>query len=121
MNPFTLLDSKARKTVYVVYGSVALLAACIDVGYAAANVADPTWLTVSQSVLAYLAAPVGVLAASNTPASTAEVVDAVEEQVSQREADRLDEDLLMEEEDPTYVDDESEGFDFQSDPNGRQS
>lgn len=85
MNPFTLLDAKARKVVYATYGTIALLVACIDVGYASASAADPTWLTVAQDVLAYLAAPVGVLAASNTPASTAEVIDAVEEQKAEAE------------------------------------
>ena len=79
MNPFRSIPAKARKAVYVTYGTCALVVACIDVGYASAAVADPTWLKVSQDILAYLAAPVGVLAVSNTPASASEVAKVVKE------------------------------------------
>lgn len=90
-NPFTLLGPKARKAVYAIYAFAALIAICIDVGYNAAAVADPTWLKVTQDILAYLAAPVGVLAASNTPASPEEVVEAIEE----KQAEANDPDLLI--------------------------
>ena len=92
MNPFTLLPAGARKAVYAIYGGVALLVACIDVGFASSGVVDPSWLKVTQDVLAYLAAPVGVLAASNTPASAAEVAEAVAE-VQTPVEDPDDEDL----------------------------
>lgn len=65
MNPFTHIPAVYRKYVYIAYGAVALVVACIDVGFASAAASDPVWLTVTQDVLAYLAAPVGVLAASN--------------------------------------------------------
>lgn len=92
MNPFTLLPPGARKAVYAAYGGVALLVACIDVGFASSGSVDPVWLKVTQDVLAYLAAPVGVLAASNTPASAAEVAEAVAEVETPVEADELFED-----------------------------
>jgi TRAP-type C4-dicarboxylate transport system permease small subunit len=79
MNPFRSLPPAARKAVYAIYGACALVVACVDVGYASANVADPTWLKITQDVLAYLAAPVGVLAVSNTPASASEVAEVVNE------------------------------------------
>jgi len=78
-NPFTLVPAMARKYVYGLYGAAALAVACVDVGYGAASAADPTWLAVSQAVIAYLAVPVGVLAASNTPASAAEVAEAIQD------------------------------------------
>lgn len=77
-NPLTLLPPVARKWLYVVYGVVGLVVACVDVFFGAA---DPSWVQPTQDVLAYLAVPVGVLAASNTPASAAEVAEAVQAQV----------------------------------------
>ena len=75
-NPLTLLPPMVRKYLYAGYGVVALVVACVDVYY---GVGDPEWVQKTQDVLAYLAVPMGVLAASNTPASPAEVADAVAE------------------------------------------
>lgn len=73
-NPLTLLPPTARKLLYVAYGLVALVVACVDVYYGAG---DPDWVQRVQDVVAYLAVPMGVLAASNTPASAAEVAEVV--------------------------------------------
>lgn len=75
-NPLTLLPPMVRKYLYAAYGVVGLVVACVDVYFGAS---DPSWVQPTQDVLAYLAVPMGVLAASNTPASAAEVAEVVAE------------------------------------------
>lgn len=64
-NPLVLLPAKARQTIYVSYGVLALVVACVSVGFGAAKVADPIALTVTVAVIQYLAVPVTALAALN--------------------------------------------------------
>ena len=56
----------ARRIIYSVYVVVAFVIACIQVGYSAAQVANPIWLTVALAVVAYAALPIGGLAVANT-------------------------------------------------------
>ena len=59
---------KARAAIYYVYVAVGLLLGATQVGFSAAELGQPTWLTVALAVFAFLAAGLGLTAASNTPA-----------------------------------------------------
>ena len=97
-NPLTLLPPMVRKYLYAAYGVVGLVVACVDVYFGSS---DPAWVQPTQDVLAYLAVPMGVLAASNTPASAAEVADAVAEAQTPVEEDDLEgEEFEFEDVDP---------------------
>lgn len=60
-------SARARMLIYSVYVVAILVIGAIQVGFAAAEVAAPSWLTVALAVAAYLGVPVGALAAANTP------------------------------------------------------
>lgn len=66
----------ARKVIYVLYGLAGIVVGAVDVWY---GDGDPEWVDRTLNVLGYLAVPIGVLAASNTPASPAEVAEAVQD------------------------------------------
>jgi len=78
-NPFTMVPLRARRWVYGVFSIAGLVAALINVGYNSAGIADPIWLTIAGDILEYLIVPVGLLAASNTPASTEEILEVVDD------------------------------------------
>lgn len=65
----TIVESTtARKTIYSIYGIVALIVAATTVGFAATQDASiPEWLTIANAVVAFLGGPVGGLAVANTP------------------------------------------------------
>lgn len=66
-NVLTLLPVKVRRTIYVVYGILALIGSSATAAYAALPQYEvPAALTAGLAVLGVLAAPIGVLAASNT-------------------------------------------------------
>jgi hypothetical protein len=76
MNPINLgnyiTNPVARKAIYSTYGIVAFIAAGIQVGFLATpDAGQPIWLTVSLAVIAFLGAPIGTLAASNSPTPNA--------------------------------------------------
>lgn len=61
-------STTVRKTIYSVYGIVALIVAATTVGFAATQEASiPEWLTIANAVVAFLGGPVGGLAVANTP------------------------------------------------------
>ncbi len=64
--PRVALPPKARAIVYYSYVGVGLLLGATQVGYSAAELGQPTWLTVALAVFAFLAAGLGLTAASNT-------------------------------------------------------
>lgn len=67
MNPLTSIPSKYRQYIYVAYGVVALLVGAFAAFYLATPQTPlPEWLNGAQRVIAYLAIPVGALAAVNT-------------------------------------------------------
>lgn len=69
----TIVESTtARKTIYGIYGIVALIVAATTVGFAATTDASiPEWLTITNAVVAFLGGPVGGLAIANTPSRPA--------------------------------------------------
>lgn len=62
------LGPKARKTVYLAYTVAGLAIGATQAGYVAAG-EQPTWLSVVLGVFGFLSAPIGLLAASNTPSA----------------------------------------------------
>ena len=60
---------KARAALYYAYAIVGLGLGAVQVGYSAAGLGQPTWLTVTLAVFAFLAAGLGLTAASNTPST----------------------------------------------------
>ena len=65
----TALPPKARAVIYYVYVVAGLGLGSTQVGYSAAGVDQPVWLTVSFAVFGFLATGLGLVAASNTPTS----------------------------------------------------
>lgn len=62
-----ITNANIRKAIYAAYVVVGVVAGAIQVGYAAVEGAgQPTWLTVSLAVYAFLSVPVGSLALVNT-------------------------------------------------------
>lgn len=66
MNPIFETYPGARRIGYVVSFVVGLALGATQVGYAAAEAGQPTWLNVALAVYAFLAAGLGVTAAQNT-------------------------------------------------------
>jgi len=64
MNPLEQNDD-LRKKIYTVFWVVGLLLGCAQVGYAAADLGQPVWLTVALAVFTFLAAGVGYTAKQN--------------------------------------------------------
>lgn len=56
-----------RKAVYATYAALGVLIGAIQVGYAAAELGQPTWLTVALSVYAFVGGAVGITATTHTP------------------------------------------------------
>lgn len=67
MNPLFESYPAARRYAYVLSFVVGLVLGGTQVGYAAAEVGQPTWLTVALAVYAFVAAGLGLTAAQNTP------------------------------------------------------
>ena len=66
-NVLTLLPPSARRIIYLMYGILALIGSAATAAYAALPQYEvPPALTAALAVLGVLAAPIGVLAASNT-------------------------------------------------------
>ena len=65
----TALPPKVRAVIYYVYVVVGLGLGSTQVGYSAARLEQPVWLTVSFAVFGFLATGLGLVAASNTPTS----------------------------------------------------
>lgn len=68
MNPLES-NPTARRRTYQVFWIVGLILGATQVGYAAADAGQPTWLTVTLAVFAFLGAGVGYTAARNVPAA----------------------------------------------------
>ena len=66
MGETTLLTPAVRKTIYTLLAAVGLILASVQVGYSAAELANPSWLTVALAVYAFLAGPTGIIALLNT-------------------------------------------------------
>ena len=73
-NVLTMLPPSVRRTIYMVYGLLSLASTAAMAAFTALPQYEvPAWLVAALAVLGALAAPVGVIAASNTevPAASA--------------------------------------------------
>lgn len=59
-------DANKRKPIYQVFASLGLVLGATQVGFASAEVGQPTWLTVSLAVYAFLGAAGFAVAQANT-------------------------------------------------------
>ena len=65
MNPLNN-HPRARKITYTAFWIIGLAIGATQVGYAAADLGQPVWLTVALAVFAFVAAGVGYTASTNT-------------------------------------------------------
>jgi hypothetical protein len=69
-----------RKAIYSAYIIAGIVIGATQVAFASIEGAgQPTWLTVTLAVYAFLSVPIGSLAISNTPSSLPEAIATVEE------------------------------------------
>lgn len=70
MNPLENYP-RARTVVYTLLSIFGLALGSTQVGFAAADAGQPTWLTVALAVFAFVGGAVGFTARQNTPATPA--------------------------------------------------
>jgi hypothetical protein len=61
-----IISAPVRAKLYTVYALLGLGIGSTQVGYAAADAGQPTWLTVTLAVFAFVGTGLGFTAASNT-------------------------------------------------------
>lgn len=66
-NPLTYMGDRARAVVYAAYAIIGVILGATQVGYAAAEVGQPVWLTVTLAVFAFLGGAIGYTAVTHTP------------------------------------------------------
>lgn len=65
MNPLTMLPAKYRRAIYGFYATLGISFGAVQVGFATADVSQPTWLLVAFGVFGYLGTALGLVAVSN--------------------------------------------------------
>ena len=61
-----VLSPAVRQAIYLGYALVGLVLGAVQVGLSAAQLGQPTWLTVTLAVFAFVGTALGATAASNT-------------------------------------------------------
>ena len=64
--PSVALPPGVRAKIYIAFTVVGVILGATQVGYGAANAAQPTWLTVALAVYVFCGPALGLTAASNT-------------------------------------------------------
>lgn len=64
-----ITSARIRAAIYTVYVVAAIVVGAFPIAYAATSAPAPSWVAIATAVIAYLAIPVGGLAAVNTPAA----------------------------------------------------
>lgn len=62
-------DPGTRKIIYGIYAVIGFVIGAVQVGFAAAELGQPVWLTVALAVYGFSGAAFGGLAVTNTPAT----------------------------------------------------
>ena len=70
---FEGINPTTRKTAYYIYGLIGVAIGAIQVGYSAAELGQPTWLTVALAVFSFIGAAFGITAGQNTPKQLIEI------------------------------------------------
>ena len=65
-----VIPAAKRRIVYAVYAGIGVTLGAVQVGFAAADSAQPVALTVCLAVYAFLGGPIGYTAVSNTDTAT---------------------------------------------------
>ena len=79
--PPVALPPAARASIYYGFAVVGVALGAIQVGYGAASVDQPTWLTVALAVYVFAGPALGLTAASNTTIPTdPEFIDSIDEE-----------------------------------------
>lgn len=79
-NPLTeILSPKARRIVYAVYAALGIAFGATQVGFATAGGEQPSALLVAFAVFGYLGTALGLVAASNTPTTVDETLEAADD------------------------------------------
>ena len=68
-NPISQLPPKARAGFYAVFATIGVALGAIQVGFAAADAGQPTWLTVALAVYGFLGGAFGFTATTHVPAA----------------------------------------------------
>jgi protein-S-isoprenylcysteine O-methyltransferase Ste14 len=63
------LPATWRRWIYAAYAIIGVIIGATQVGFAAAELAQPVWLTVTLAVYAFVGGAVGLTATSHTPKS----------------------------------------------------
>lgn len=66
------IPASVRGPVYMVFGFIGLGIGATQVGFASANMGQPTWLNVALSVYAFIGSGIGYTAATHTRANDEE-------------------------------------------------
>lgn len=61
-----ILPPRLRKPIYSIYAIVGFVVGAIQVGFSAAELGHPTWLTVAWAVYGFAGGAIGVVASANT-------------------------------------------------------
>ncbi|GAA3947744.1 hypothetical protein [Microbacterium soli] len=88
-----ITSARARRTIYAVYVLGIIIIGAVQVGFAAAQVGQPDWLTVALAVAAYLGVPVGGLAAANAVTVSAPSRDQILADFAQLDLDEQNADI----------------------------
>lgn len=79
--PSVALPPEIRAKLYLGFAVVGVALGAIQVGYGAASVDQPTWLTVALAVYVFAGPALGLTAASNTTIPTdPEFIDSIDEE-----------------------------------------
>lgn len=70
---FEGINPTIRKYFYYAYGLIGVAIGAIQVGYSAAELGQPTWLTVALAVFGFIGAAFGITAGQNTPTRVVDV------------------------------------------------
>jgi hypothetical protein len=62
-----MIPSTWRKAIYAGYAIIGVIIGAIQVGFAAAELGQPVWLTVTLAVYAFVGGAVGLTASTHTP------------------------------------------------------
>ncbi len=65
MNPLTVLPANIRRALYALYAALGVAFGAVQVGFATADIDQPSWLLVAFAVFGYLGTALGIVATAN--------------------------------------------------------
>lgn len=99
---FEGINPNVRKYFYYIYGLLGVAIGATQVGYSAAELSQPVWLTVSLAVFGFVGAAFGITAGQNVATRFVEPIqDADDTDIDYEEADDITHELNEAYEQPT--------------------